>query len=61
MTIEELLEAVRVEHNARLLRLADILMRVVAEEISTGKARELLRAERYPESVVSMINAPPAL
>ena len=43
-----------------LVRLTDVLMQVVAGNISTGKAREILRVENYPEAVIMTIMAPPA-
>lgn len=43
---------------SRMIRLVDVMMEVVAGNISTGKARETLREEKYPAAVWQKVLAP---
>lgn len=42
----------------KMIRLVDVMMEIVAGNISTGRARAILRKEKYPLSVWTKIIAP---
>jgi hypothetical protein len=43
---------------ARMIRLVNVMMDVVAGKISTGRAREILREEKYPAAVWRKVLSP---
>lgn len=51
-------EKIKAAEEARMIHLVDVMMEVVAGNISTGKAREILREEKYPAVVWTKILAP---
>lgn len=61
-TTEEMAQARDIAADeASMIRLADVMMEVVAGNISTGKARETLREENYPAAVWQKVVAPLAV